>query len=94
MSDKSKKFEPPMGWIVAINHQQVGLRHVARELGMNVVFVAQAMERAGYNVQPDYFDLSADTAKVLKLEEEKAEQIKKAESHLQVVPDEAVEETE
>ena len=37
MSDKQKKFEPSMGWLVAVNYQQVAMDRVARELKIDSV---------------------------------------------------------
>jgi hypothetical protein len=76
MSDKQKKFEPSMGWIVAINHQQVSVARVAEELDMNPIELGQALERAGYKLEPDPYDLSADTWKVLDIEKKKLEVVK------------------
>ena len=36
MSDKQKKFEPSIGWLVAIQYQQVGLVRIAKEAGINI----------------------------------------------------------
>lgn len=69
---KQKKFEPPMGWIVGVNHQQVAITRVAQELKMSPVDLGQALERAGYFLQPDYMDLAADSWKVLRIEIEKS----------------------
>jgi len=69
---KNKRFEPPMGWVVAINHQQVSVTRVAQELKADPVLLGQALERAGYYLTPDFFDISADTWKVLQKEVEKA----------------------
>jgi len=71
MSDKSKKFEPSMGWIVAINYQQVAVERVARELGIDAIELGKGLERSGYQLQPDPFDFSADTWKVLDVEKRK-----------------------
>jgi len=71
VSDKSKKFEPSMGWIVAINYQQVAVDRVSAELGIDAVELGKGLERAGYQLQPDPFDLSADTWKVLDVEKRK-----------------------
>lgn len=69
---KMKKFEPPMGWIVGVNHQQVAITRVAQELKMSPVDLGRALEQAGYMLSPDYMDLAADSWKVLRIEIDKA----------------------
>jgi hypothetical protein len=76
MSDKQKKFEPSMGWIVAINHQQVAVARLAQELQADPIELGKALERAGYRLEPDPYDLSADTWKVLDVEKRKLEVVK------------------
>jgi hypothetical protein len=65
MSDKSKKFNPPMGWIVSVTHQEVSVRHVAEKLQLPAYTVGKALEDSGYVLVPDQMDLAADTAKVI-----------------------------
>ena len=71
MSDKQKKFEPSMGWLVAINYQQVAMDRVAKELKIDSVELGQALERSGYLLEPDPFGYSSDTWKVLEIENRK-----------------------
>ena len=71
MSDKQKKFEPSMGWLVAIQYQQVAVDRLAKELNLTNVEVGQALERAGYLLEPDPFGYSSDTWKVLEIENRK-----------------------
>ena len=70
MSDKSKKFNPPMGWIVAVNHQEVSIRRVADTLNVSPYTLGKALEDSGYVLVPDQMDLAADTSKVI-LQQEK-----------------------
>jgi hypothetical protein len=72
LMSKQKKFEPPMGWIVGVNHQQVAITRLAQELKMSPIEVGQALEQAGYFLQPDIMDLAADSWKVLRIELDKA----------------------
>jgi hypothetical protein len=81
MSDKSKKFQPPMGWIVAVNHQEVSVYRVAEQLGVSEYNLAKALEKAGYKLEVDQMDLMSDTAKVIL----KAGETRK--SNLSVVPE-------
>lgn len=71
MSKKENKFEPSMGWIVAINYQQVAVDRVAKELKIDSVVLGQALERSGYLLDPDPFGYSSDTWKVLEIENRK-----------------------
>jgi acyl-homoserine lactone acylase PvdQ len=80
MSDKSKKFNPPMGWIVAVNHQEVSIRRVADTLNVGAYQLGKALEDSGYVLIPDQMDLAADTAKVI-LQQEKSNNL------LKVVPE-------
>jgi len=68
MSDKQKKFEPSMGWIVAVNHQQVSITRVAQELDIDPITCGQALENAGYQLIPDPFDIAKDAWKVMDVE--------------------------
>ena len=70
MSDKTKKFNPPMGWIVAVNHQEVSIRRVAENLNVSPYTLGKALENSGYVLIPDQMDLAADTSKVI-LQQEK-----------------------
>lgn len=65
MSDKTKKFNPPMGWIVAVNVQEVCIRRLATQIGLSPYEVAKALEDSGHILVPDQMDLAADTAKVI-----------------------------
>jgi len=75
MSKKENKFEPSMGWIVAINAQQVAVDRLAKELAMDNVEVGKALDRAGYQLEPDPFNFLNDTWKVLDIEKRKAHNV-------------------
>jgi acyl-homoserine lactone acylase PvdQ len=70
MSDKTKKFNPPMGWIVSVNHQEVSIRRLADALMISPYTVGKALEDSGYVLIPDQMDLAADTAKVILRQEQ------------------------
>lgn len=70
MSDKSKKFNPPAGFVVAVHANMLGIRSVAQQLDIFPEALAEAMELAGFMLVPDPMDLSADAAKVIKLQEQ------------------------
>jgi acyl-homoserine lactone acylase PvdQ len=82
MSDKTKKFNPPMGWIVAVNHQEVSIRRLADQLSLAPYAVGKALEDSGYVLVPDQMDLAADTAKVILQQEKLA-----STTQLKVVPE-------
>jgi hypothetical protein len=72
MSDKSKKFEPQIGWIVTINHQQVSVLRLAETLDLDAIKVARGLDKAGYILSPDTFSISSDVAKLLEYENKAA----------------------
>ncbi len=82
MSDKTKKFNPPMGWIVSVNHQEVSIRRVAETLNVSPYTLGKALEDSGYVLVPDQMDLAADTAKVILQQEKMA-----SAAPLKVVPE-------
>lgn len=82
MSDKTKKFNPPMGWIVAVNHLEVSVCRLAEEMALPPYAVAKALENSGYVLIPDQMDLAADTAKVILRQGNRA-----AGNPLEAVPD-------
>lgn len=76
MSDKQKKFQPSMGWIVAINYLQVALDRVSKELEMDPIKLGQALDRAGYQLEPDPFNFMSDTWKLFDVEQREAAKTK------------------
>lgn len=70
MSDKSKKFEPSAGFVVSVHMNKLGIRAVAAELdGIFAEVLAEAMDKAGFQLVPDPFNLTSDAKKVIELEE-------------------------
>ena len=70
MSDKSKKFEPSAGFVVSVHMNKLGIRAVAAELkDIFVEELAEAMDKAGFQLVPDPFNLTSDAKKVIELEE-------------------------
>ena len=84
MSDKTKKFEPSAGFVVSVHMNKLGIRAVAKELDMFAEDLAKAMDRAGFQLVPDPFNLTNDAGKVIALEE------RQATAGLRVVKDEEV----
>lgn len=70
MSDKQKKFVPSAGYVVSVHQVALGVRAVAQELDVFPELLAEACERAGFQLVPDPFDLSADAGKIIKRQNE------------------------
>jgi hypothetical protein len=80
-----KKFKAPQGWVTAVHVNAIGITETAKRLNISPSALAQAMEETGFQMLPDPMDISADTAKVLLIEEKK--------TRLEVVPDESSSDT-
>jgi hypothetical protein len=72
VSDKTKKFEPSAGFVVSVHMNKLGIRAVAKELDMFAEDLAKAMDRAGFQLVPDPFNLTNDAGKVIAMEERQA----------------------
>lgn len=68
MSDKQKKFVPSAGYIVSVHQNALGIRAVAKELDVFPEHLAEALEKAGFQMVADPFDLSADARKLILLQ--------------------------
>lgn len=88
MSDKSKKFNPSAGFVVAVHMNKLGIRAVADELDIHPELLADAMDKAGFQLVADPFNLTSDAGKVIQLEE------RQKTAGLQVVPDSVQEEAQ
>jgi len=80
-----KKFKAPQGWVTAVHVNAIGITETAKRLNILPSALAQAMEETGFQMLPDPMDISADTAKVMLIEEKK--------TRLEVVPDESSSDT-
>jgi hypothetical protein len=70
VSDKTKKFEPSAGFVVSVHMNKLGIRAVAAELkDIFAEELAEAMDKAGFQLVPDPFNLTSDAKKVIELEE-------------------------
>jgi hypothetical protein len=70
MSDKTKKFQPSAGFVVSVHMNKLGIRAVAAELnGVFAEVLAEAMDKAGFQLVPDPFNLTSDAKKVIEMEE-------------------------
>ena len=72
MSNKENKFRPNEGFILAVHQNILYIRRLAQVLDMFPEALAEAMEKAGVLLQPDPFDLTADSKKVINLQEREA----------------------
>ena len=68
MSDKQKKFVPSAGYIVSVHQNALGIRAVAKELDVFPEHLAEALEKAGFQMVADPFDLSSDARKLILLQ--------------------------
>jgi hypothetical protein len=66
-----KKFKAPQGWVTAVHINAIGITETAKHLGIESFILAQALEETGFQMVADPMDISADTAKVLKVEKAK-----------------------
>lgn len=66
-----KKFKAPQGWVTAVHVNAIGITETAKHLGIEPHILAEALEETGFQMTPDPMDISADTAKVLKIEKAK-----------------------
>ena len=72
MSNKENKFRPNEGFILAVHQNILYIRRLAQVLDTYPEALAEAMEKAGVLLQPDPFDLTADSKKVINLQEREA----------------------
>ena len=66
-----KKFKAPQGWVTAVHINAIGITEVAKRLDLLPSKLALAMEDSGFQMLADPMDISADTAKVMLIEEKK-----------------------
>jgi hypothetical protein len=86
MSNKDKKFQPDVGFVVAVHQNILGIRAVASALDVFPEALAEAMATMGFQFIPDPFNLSSDAGKVIAL------QNKKENSNISLVQEETVDE--
>ena len=66
---KENKFRPNAGFILSVHHNVAGIRAVASHLDIHPELLGEAMEKAGWQLILDPFDLSADATKIIKIQE-------------------------
>lgn len=72
MSNKENKFRPNEGYILAVHQNILYIRALAKALDTFPESLAEAMEKAGVQLQADPFDLSSDAKRVIALQEREA----------------------
>ena len=68
MSKKENKFKPSAGFVVAVHMNSLGIRAVAKELDIFPEELGEAMDRAGFQLIADPFNLTADATGLIKLQ--------------------------
>jgi hypothetical protein len=74
MSDKQKKFQPNQGFVVAVIQNAQAIRLVAEALQTFPETLGEALEKAGFQLVADPFDLSADATKLIIAQEKQQAQ--------------------
>lgn len=74
VSDKQKKFQPSQGFVVSVIQNAQAIRLLAEALESYPETVGEALERIGFQLVADPFDLSADATKLLIAQEKQATQ--------------------
>lgn len=69
MSKKENKFEPSNGLKVAVHFNILAIRAVSKELDTFPETLSEALDRAGFMLVPDPFNMSSDAGKVIALQE-------------------------
>ena len=86
MSKKENKFEPSNGLKVAVHFNIIAIRAVAQELNIFPEVLAEKLDRAGFMLVADPFNMSSDAGKVIEL------QNKRENSNISLVQDPVQEE--
>jgi len=68
MSKKENKFKPSAGFVVAVHMNSLGIRAVAKELDIFPEELGEAMDRAGFQLIADPFNLTTDATGLIKLQ--------------------------
>lgn len=74
MSDKQNKFRPNQGFIVSVIQHAQAIRLLAEALESFPETVGEALEKIGFQLVADPFDLSADATKLIVAQEKQATQ--------------------
>jgi hypothetical protein len=74
MSDKQNKFKPSQGFVIAVIQNAQAIRLLAEALESFPETVGEALEKIGFQLVADPFDLSADATKLIVAQEKQATQ--------------------
>lgn len=74
MSDKQNKFRPNQGFIVSVIQNAQAIRLLAEALNTFPETVGEALEKVGFQLVADPFDLSADATKLIIAQEKQKTQ--------------------
>ncbi len=74
VSEKQNKFKPSAGFVVSVIQNAQAIRLLAEALESFPETVGEALEKTGFQLVPDPFDLSADATKLLVAQEKQATQ--------------------
>ena len=94
MSDKQNKFRPNQGFIVSVIQNAQAIRLLAEALESFPETVGEALEKIGFQLVADPFDLSADATKLIVAQEKQATQglrvVRKEENDVETTPSESI----
>lgn len=74
MSDKQKKFQPSQGFVIAVIQNAQAIRVVAEALETFPETLGEALEKTGFQLVADPFDLTADATKLIIAQEKQKTQ--------------------
>lgn len=74
MSDKQNKFKPNQGFVVSVIQNAQAIRLMAEALQIFPETLGEALERTGFQLVADPFDLSADATKLIIAQEKQKTQ--------------------
>lgn len=74
MSDKQNKFKPSQGFVIAVIQNAQAIRVVAEALEIFPETLGEALEKTGFQLMADPFDLTSDATKLIIAQEKQKAQ--------------------
>ena len=74
VSDKQNKFKPSQGFVIAVIQNAQAIRVVAEALDTFPETLGEALEKTGFQLVADPFDLTADATKLIIAQEKQKAQ--------------------
>lgn len=74
MRDKQKKFTPSAGFVIAVIQNAQAIRLLSEALDSYPETIGEALEKIGFQLVADPFDLSSDATKLLIAQEKEKAQ--------------------